>query len=138
MTKGGLEKRAAMFVGTVLTRRPAILSMAHAQRPVLPAGRDITATKVNTILHNNYVQLKKNPNLCIQCLKLKKKKILACSAGFYGLRCKTTCSPYCTDPSSCDHVTGSCMADCQDGWQGDNCETSESVSINLLIKNIKT
>lgn len=72
MTKGGLEKHAAMFVGTVLTRRSAILSMAHAQRPVLPAGRDITATKVNTILHNNYVQLKKNPYLCIQCLKFKK------------------------------------------------------------------
>lgn len=48
MSRGSLEKRAAICVETVLTRLPAILSMAHAQRAVLLAGRDTTATKVNT------------------------------------------------------------------------------------------
>lgn len=63
--------------------------------------------------------------------KMKTKNnftILACSAGFYGLMCNTTCSSHCTDPSSCDHVTGSCKADCQDGWQRDNCDISKSRS----------
>lgn len=60
--------------------------------------------------------------------------ILACSAGFYGLRCNTTCSPHCTDPSSCDHVTGSCEADCQDGWKGDNCDNSKLISADKSNK----
>lgn len=63
MSRGSLEKRAAICVETVVTRRPAILPMAHAQRAVLLAGRDITATKVNISDEYRIIMIKEKHNL---------------------------------------------------------------------------
>lgn len=63
MSRGSLEKRAAICVETVVTRRPAILPMAHAQRAVLLAGWAITATKVNISDEYRIIMIKEKHNL---------------------------------------------------------------------------
>ena len=50
--------------------------------------------------------------------------VLACGPGFYGLKCSNSCSEHCINPSTCNHVTGSCNGECQDGWQDENCDKS--------------
>lgn len=51
--------------------------------------------------------------------------IIECDPGFYGIKCSDVCSEHCADPMSCDHVNGSCMTGCQDGFLGSKCTESK-------------
>ena len=45
------------------------------------------------------------------------------------MMCKDTCSQHCQDPRSCDHITGTCVGGCRDGWIGSKCTESKPFSI---------
>ena len=46
-----------------------------------------------------------------------------CSSGTYGKNCTKTCSEYCLDNKSCNHIDGACTDGCQDGYIGNICNT---------------
>lgn len=47
---------------------------------------------------------------------------LECSYGFFGTQCKELCSGHCMQNESCDHVSGTCIRGCQDGYMGEYCK----------------
>ena len=49
--------------------------------------------------------------------------VLACSIGTYGEGCKEECG-HCHNQTSCDHVNGSCLDECQPGYIGSQCKIS--------------
>ena len=55
--------------------------------------------------------------------------ILECNPGSFGAMCKDVCSQHCQDSRSCDHITGTCVGGCQDGWIGSKCTESKPISI---------
>jgi hypothetical protein len=42
----------------------------------------------------------------------------------YGENCKMSCGN-CKDNITCNHINGTCMNGCADGWSGENCNNSE-------------
>uniref|UniRef100_A0A2C9L293 EGF-like domain-containing protein n=1 Tax=Biomphalaria glabrata TaxID=6526 RepID=A0A2C9L293_BIOGL len=44
-----------------------------------------------------------------------------CPSGQYGHLCLNICSPNCGGNEKCDHVTGSCLEGCKDGFTGHHC-----------------
>ncbi|GFS06330.1 multiple epidermal growth factor-like domains 10 [Elysia marginata] len=48
-----------------------------------------------------------------------------CNNGSYGTNCSRPCSHHCQGsgiPQTCDHVTGACLQECQDGRVGEQCQ----------------
>ena len=47
----------------------------------------------------------------------------ACEDNTFGADCSETCSKTCAGPKKlCNHVNGSCIFGCDDGYQGERCE----------------
>lgn len=45
----------------------------------------------------------------------------ACSAGYFGLECKSKCVGHCKDDTPCNHINGTCDDGCKDGYTGSDC-----------------
>lgn len=45
----------------------------------------------------------------------------ACLPGNFGKGCRERCSGHCQNNASCDHISGVCMAGCEDGYIESRC-----------------
>ena len=44
-----------------------------------------------------------------------------CQSGYFGDKCKLSCSGHCLNNSVCDHIDGSCSDGCESGYIGKLC-----------------
>lgn len=56
-----------------------------------------------------------------QCLLFS---IIECPPGHYGRNCVNTCG-HC-EAGICDHINGTCINGCLEGWSGQTCHNSKS------------
>lgn len=45
-----------------------------------------------------------------------------CPPEYFGEGCRERCSGHCIKDEPCDHITGECSNDCQDGYTGARCD----------------
>lgn len=50
---------------------------------------------------------------------------IECPSGYYGYKCLTKCVGQCKDNQPCNHINGTCINGCLDGWIGVNCDKRE-------------
>lgn len=55
-----------------------------------------------------------------------------CLTGYFGWDCKEPCSGQCAKNEPCDHVSGICHSGCQDGYQGNNCNSCKEYLTVIL------
>ncbi|KAK6989199.1 multiple epidermal growth factor-like domains protein 11, partial [Biomphalaria glabrata] len=44
-----------------------------------------------------------------------------CPSGQYGQKCQYRCSGTCGGSKNCNHINGTCLEGCEDGYEGHNC-----------------
>lgn len=57
-----------------------------------------------------------------------------CTAGYFGLECKSKCVGHCKDNKQCNHINGTCVDGCKDGYTGSNC--TEGCWIFLFLQSM--
>lgn len=55
---------------------------------------------------------------------------LECNPGNFGLNCSGHCSGHCENHEACNHVSGMCLNNCQDGYSGEYCNSCKKGIIN--------
>lgn len=55
---------------------------------------------------------------------------LECNPGNFGLNCSGHCSGHCENHEACNHVSGMCLNNCQDGYFGEYCNSCKKGIIN--------
>lgn len=56
-----------------------------------------------------------------------------CIAGYYWSGCRDLCNGYCITDEMCNHINGICVAGCQEGYIGRNCNNCKRKNIYLYI-----
>lgn len=54
--------------------------------------------------------------------------------GFFGDKCKNSCSRYCFNNETCDHVSGVCPRGCMDGYIGARCDNCKTYRADAIMK----
>lgn len=57
-----------------------------------------------------------------------------CTAGYFGLECKSKCVGHCKDNKQCNHINGTCDDGCKDGYTGSDC--TEGCWIFLFLQSM--
>ena len=63
-------------------------------------------------------------------------KWFTCDANKFGYKCLSECN--CANNDPCDDITGDCPANCEYGWQGDQCDIISSTTSSTTSTTTKT
>lgn len=56
---------------------------------------------------------------------------LECKPSYFGLDCKERCSSHCENNEPCNHVSGECPGECQDGFMDEYCNSCKKLTLSF-------
>lgn len=56
---------------------------------------------------------------------------LECKPNYFGLDCQERCSSHCKNNEPCNHVSGRCPGECQDGFMDEYCNSCKKYTLSF-------
>uniref|UniRef100_K1R5Z4 protein-tyrosine-phosphatase n=1 Tax=Magallana gigas TaxID=29159 RepID=K1R5Z4_MAGGI len=116
----------SLYVSNTTDRHDGFLCYKNGQElPPLDFNTSCTRRGKYVIFYNERLNVINYPSEYVTAnviTELCEVTVTVCSSGYYGLKCKAKCAGHCKDNQSCNHINGTCINGCLDGWIGVNCD----------------